>query len=87
MPKKPGETFEGREPLTDESAAEFIVSDAEQILFDRHTKSILEHRTRKFITDAGPIVLEGVVAFSFVMGTLCFPLAYLYKNRHNKQTK
>ncbi len=79
MPRYYGETFEGKEPLTDENAAELIVFEAEQILFDKHTKSVLEHRTRRFVAAAGPIALECSIMLGFAIGGMFFSRTYIRK--------
>lgn len=83
----PKESREGQERLTNKNAAEIVVYDAEKILSDRHTKSILEHRTRRFIAEAGPIILEGTIVVGFAMGSMFFPLSYLYQSNDSRQTK
>ncbi len=86
MAKYHGETFEGREPLTNETAAELIVFEAEQILSDKHARSVLEHKTRKIAAAAGPIALEGTITLGFAMGSMFFPISYI-RNHKDAETK
>jgi hypothetical protein len=79
MPKYPGETYEGREPLTNKNAADLIVFEAEQILFNKHAKSVLEHKSRRFVAAAGPVAVEGTVILGLAMGGMFFPLSNIRK--------
>lgn len=83
MRKYPGETFEGREPLTDKDAAELIVFEAEQILSDKYLRSVVEHRSRRFAAAIGPIALECTMALGFAMSGMFFPISYIRARKNN----